>query len=191
MDRIAPGRLLIFSAPSGAGKTTIFKSLLLQNPHLRFSVSHTTRPPRGQEVHGQDYFFVSPEEFALAKTSGEFLEHVVVYQHAYGTGRTQMDQVLAQGHDLVLDLETEGALRVKNLYPASVTIFIMPPSMDALEKRLRSRAEDTEQQIAIRLQHAKHEIDQASYYDHVVINDNVERVTEEINQILQVNRRKL
>jgi guanylate kinase len=164
------GILLVLSAPSGAGKTTLVKGLLAADPGLRFSVSCTTRKPRAGEVHGRDYFFAAPEEFRAMVAAGEFLEHAEVFGNFYGTRRAQVESLLAAGHNVLLEIDVQGAAQVRANAPESLSVFILPPSVPELERRLRGRGTDTEEVIQRRLAGAMTEIEHWTHFDFVVIN---------------------
>jgi guanylate kinase len=161
----------IISAPSGSGKSTLKEKLLADVPGLLFSVSYTTRKPRGKEVEGQSYHYISEDEFERRLANGEFLEHATVFGKCrYGTHRRFLDRAQAQGEDLVLDIDVQGARQLKSRYSEVVTIFVLPPSKQVLEERLRARGEDTGEEIQKRLQAAAEEIRNYSAYDYVLIN---------------------
>src|ERR1700692_1921577 len=165
--------VFIISAPSGSGKSTLTKELIERVPALRFSVSYTTRPPRGQERDGQDYFFVTREEFEQRLQRGEFLEHAEVFGNYYGTHSSELDRAASEGIDLVLDIDVQGARQLKGKIPAAVSIFILAPSREILEQRLRARSQDSDQVIERRLRDAAEEIRNYSLYDYVLVNREV------------------
>lgn len=177
------GKLIVISGASGVGKGTVVKAMMAQRQDLFFSVSATTRPPRPGEVDGQDYYFVTRETFESMIARGEMLEYDEHAKNYYGTPKAQVEEKQKMGH-VLLDIEPNGARNVKNNYPEAVLIFIMPPSVEELERRLRGRNDTPEDQIAIRMERAKWEMDQRSWYDHVVINDNAERCAREILKII-------
>ena len=163
--------VFIISAPSGSGKSTLVSRLLLNVPGLMFSVSYTTRKPRGAEVNGQDYCFVSREEFEAMLARGEFLEHAEVFGiDYYGTHRSVLEKAQVTGRDLVLDIDVQGARQLKQQIPEAVTVFILPPSREILEQRLRARGEDRDEVIERRLREAAEEIRNYQAYDYVLIN---------------------
>jgi guanylate kinase len=164
------GILLVLSAPSGAGKTTLVKGLLAADPALRFSVSCTTRKPREGEVHGRDYVFATPEEFRAMVAAGEFLEHAEVFGNFYGTRRAQVDSLLSAGHNVLLEIDVQGAAQVRANAPESLSVFILPPSVPELERRLRGRGTDSEEVIQRRLAGSMSEIEHWTHFDFVVIN---------------------
>ncbi len=149
------GRLIVMSAPSGAGKTSLVKALLEGDKNARFSTSYTTRPQRPGEKAGADYIFVSPQAFVQMAEDGEFLEHARVFDHCYGTSRSQVEALLTAGHDVFLEIDWQGADLVRKSKPDCLSIFILPPSLEELERRLRGRSTDTEQVIRRRLQDAQ------------------------------------
>jgi guanylate kinase len=170
----AEGDIFVISAPSGTGKSTFIKRAFDDLPGLVFSISYTTRPPREGEAHGKDYFFIDGPTFDKMLAENGFIEWVQVYQNRYGTGNAWIHEQLAKGRDVLLDLETAGAMRVKELFPAAVLIFLAPPSADALSGRLQGRGKDSEEQISIRMAHAKHEMERWGKYDYIILNDDLE-----------------
>ncbi|MBW7930317.1 MAG: guanylate kinase [Gammaproteobacteria bacterium] len=182
--RTTTGKLFVLSAPSGAGKTTLTRALLAADPALRFSISFTTRQPRGSERDGHDYFFVDPARFAAMIAAGELLEHAAVFGQHYGTGRAQIEAHTRAGHNVLLDIDWQGARQVRQRMPASVLVFIMPPSLDELERRLRSRGTDTEEVIRRRLAEARAEMEHWPEFDYLVINDRWEEALAALRGIL-------
>ncbi|MDF1614517.1 guanylate kinase [Desulfurivibrio dismutans] len=169
---MSQGCLLVVSAPSGAGKTTLLKRILVDTPRIGFSVSHTTRPPRPGEQHGIDYHFVDREEFLRRRETGDFLEWAEVHGNFYGTSRGAIEQGLADGKDILLDIDVQGARQLKEQVDLpAVFLFIAPPSARVLEERLRGRGTDTPEVIARRLENARQEMQEADWYDYLVIND--------------------
>lgn len=162
--------VFIISAPSGSGKSTLVHRLLTGDPDLMFSVSYTTRKPRGREVEGASYHFVSREDFERMLANGEFLEHAEVFGNYYGTHRSILDKARVQGKDLVLDIDVQGARQLKDQIPEAVTVFILAPSRQILEQRLRARGEDRDDVIERRLREAAEEIRRYNAYDYVLIN---------------------
>jgi guanylate kinase len=180
--------VFIVSGPSGSGKTTLVKKLR-ELPGMLFSVSATTRAPRPTERDGEWYNFVSPDEFDRMAQDGEFLEHAFVFgKHRYGTPRRWLDQARDRGLDLVLEIDVQGAEQVKKKIPAAVSIFILPPSRQDLEKRLRARSENSEEEVQQRLERARQEILHHKDYDYVVINDDVDRAGREVQAIATAAR---
>jgi guanylate kinase len=183
-----PGNVFVVSAPSGAGKSTLVHRLMASVPDLVFSISFTTRQPRPGEVDGRDYFFVDDARFDTMVREGGFLEWVQVYAHRYGTGRAWLEQQLATGRDVLLDIETTGARNLREAIPDAQMIFILPPSAGILAQRLRGRGKDSETQVAIRLEHARHEMEQFEAYDYLVVNDDLEVASHRLEAIIQAQR---
>jgi len=183
------GRLFIISAPSGAGKTTLLREVMAITPGLAFSVSHTTRRPRPNEENGHDYHFVDREEFEEIKQRGVFLEWAEVHGNLYGTSLPAVQQELDLGFDVVLDIDVQGAasIRKKGLIDA-VSIFITPPSMSELERRLRGRATDNEETIKLRLLNAEKEIREAEKYEYLIVNDKFEEAVELLRAVFLAER---
>jgi guanylate kinase len=165
-----PGNLFVVAAPSGAGKSSLVKALLELDSHLAVSVSHTTRKPRGQEQNGREYWFVEPAEFQAMVERGDFFEWAEVHGNLYGTSRAAIEARLNRGEDVVLEIDWQGALQIKKLFPDAVLIFILPPSWDELHQRLQRRGEDHPEVIAQRMENARHEVAQARHFDFVIIN---------------------
>ncbi len=166
----APGNLFVVAAPSGAGKSSLVKALLELDSHLAVSISHTTRAPRGQEQHGREYWFVDPETFHAMVARGEFFEWAEVHGNHYGTSRAAVEDRLAKGEDVVLEIDFQGALQIKQLFAHAVLIFILPPSFDELRQRLMRRGEDRPETIEKRMLNAREEVAQARHFDFVIIN---------------------
>lgn len=182
--------VFIISAPSGSGKSTLVHRLLASDPSLIFSISFTTRPPRGQERTGVDYNFISHEEFEARILRGEFLEHAKVFDNYYGTHRSALDEAVREGKDLVLDIDVQGARQLKVRLPEAVSIFVLPPSREILEQRLRARSQDTEAVIQRRLKGAAEEVRNYIQYDYVLINREIEGSVERLESIVQAERLK-
>lgn len=182
--RAQEGVLYILSAPSGAGKSSLAKALCESVARLGVSVSHTTRAPRPGETHGQHYYFIDRPEFARMVGRGEFLEHARVFDHYYGTSRVAVDTVLKDGKDVLLDIDWQGAQRIKALMPQARSIYILPPSRAALEQRLRNRKQDSEEVIARRMRDATAEMRHYVEFDHVVINDDFAAALEDLKAII-------
>ncbi len=185
------GILFIISAPSGAGKTTLAHHIFQAVPDLRPSVSYTTRAPRTGETNGRDYYFVSEEQFTQMRTAGAFAEWAHVHEFFYGTPRVPLDEAVAQGHDLLLDIDVQGAKQLKATYPEAVSIFVLPPSWHKLEQRLRRRGTDHEEIITRRLQRAREEAREFSTYDYWIVNDSVERAVSVLHAILIAERARV
>jgi guanylate kinase len=180
----AAGSLFVIAAPSGAGKTTLVRALVKRNPDLRFSVSYTTRQKRKTEEHGRDYFFVTKDEFLELREQGELLESAVVFDNLYGTSRSQVEEHLANGDDVILEIDWQGARQVRDSMPDCVSIFILPPSREELEKRLRGRRTDTDEVIARRLADALGDMSHWDEFGYVIINDDLDVAVNELEAIL-------
>lgn len=180
------GYLVVLSAPSGGGKTTILQRLLETNdPDFCYSVSATTRNPRGNERHGHEYFFLSPEEFQRGIEHGRFLEHALVHGNLYGTLRDSVEKWLAQGKFVLMDIDVQGGINIKRqLGPRAILIFIQPPSFELLRERLHGRNTDSPEEIAARLQAAHDEMEAAEQYDHVVVNHDLEETVRRVVEII-------
>lgn len=183
-----PGVILVVTAPSGTGKTTLLKKLLAADPRLKFSVSYTTRRPRPGETPGRDYFFVSPAEFHRLKDRGGLVEWVEQFGYWYGTSREWVEQTLAQDLDLVFDIETRGARSLKAAFPEAVLIFILPPSLAALESRLRGRGDLEPLELARRLEEGRAEFQEVPWYDFLVVNDDLEQALSGLQAIVSAVR---
>ncbi len=184
------GLLVVISAPSGGGKGTILKELFARDPNLRLSVSATTRSPRPGEENGEQYYFLSRQEFQDLIDQGEMLEHAEYVGNFYGTPRGPVQKWTEAGRDVVLEIEVQGGAQVKKLMPECVSIFILPPSMKVLEERLRGRGTEDDATVAKRLETARREIPHAKEYDYVVYNDQVENAVEKIQAILRAEKLK-
>lgn len=182
------GSLFVVAAPSGAGKSSLVKALLQMDSHLGVSVSHTTRAPRGQEQEGREYHFVGEPEFRAMVAVGEFIEWAEVHGHLYGTSHTAVDSRISQGHDVVLEIDWQGALQIKQLFPDTVLVFILPPSWEELAQRLNRRGEDLPDVIAQRLINAQHEVAQARHFDFVIINALFETAVFDLKTIVHSQR---
>jgi len=182
------GLLIVISAPSGTGKTTLSHMLLREFPNMEFSVSYTTRKPRSGEINGRDYWFVDRETFEKMIEEGDFLEWAEVYGHLYGTSKSQVIKALSEGKDVLLDIDTQGALNVKKNFPEAVLIFILPPSLRELKRRLESRGTDDEETIKKRLKIAREEIRRAPLYDYVVVNDVLEIAFDNLRSIIKAEK---
>ena len=182
------GNLFVISAPSGSGKTTLVRRLLDTLDDVKFSVSFTTRPVRGSERDRIDYHFVPSDLFRTKIEDGEFLEWAEVHGNYYGTSKIVTEQVRASGEDILLDVDVQGAAQVRKAQPDAITLFVMPPSFDVLEERLRGRRQDSDEVIAGRLEEARHEIHHYKDYDYVLINDSVERTSELLKAIVLAER---
>ncbi len=180
--------LIVLSGPSGTGKGTVCKALLKKHREISLSISSTTREPRAGEIHGKHYFFTNREEFEKRIGIGEFLEYANVFSNYYGTPKSFVDETLASGKDVLLEIDVQGALKVKENSPEGVFIFLIPPSMAELEKRIRSRGTETEEKIRERLGKAGAEMDLMDKYDYVIVNDEVDNVVARIESIMDAER---
>lgn len=187
---MSKGLTIVLSAPSGGGKGTILKELFKRNENLKLSVSATTRNPRPGEEHGVHYYFVSHDEFKSMVDGGKMLEYAQYVGNFYGTPKEPVDAMTEQGYDVVLEIEVQGGVQVIKSSPEVVSIFIVPPSMEVLEKRLRGRGTEDEATIAKRIATAKGEIPQSKYYDYIVVNDDLDVVVNEIAAIIEAEKHK-
>ena len=181
---------LVVSGPSGVGKSTIVRRVLDADPQVRFSVSHTTRAPRRGERYGVDYFFVKEAEFRRLIAAGAFLEYAVYQNHFYGTSRAAVDQPTADGFDLILEVEMQGAEQLQVRLPHALRVFIEPPSLDVLETRLRDRGSETEEVLRGRLQRAQEELAYANQCHYRIVNDSVDKAVDSLLQIIRAVRRE-
>jgi len=179
-----PGNLFVISAPSGAGKTSLVNALLNINPQISLSVSFTTRNPRPGEHDGKDYHFVNRETFLAMAKRGEFMESAEVYGNFYGTSQTWINQENAKGNDVLLEIDWQGAAQVRRLFPDCVSIFILPPSMETLEQRLKSRGKDNAEVIAKRMAAVREDVSHIAEFDYVIINDNLDVALRELNAVI-------
>lgn len=182
MDR---GKILVISAPSGAGKTTLIKKLLACYPQITYSVSATTRAMRGGEVNGRDYFFISAAEFTQGLEQGKFIEWQQLYDYYYGTYRDIVEDTVADGRHILLELDVKGALRIKEYYPEAALIFIQPPSFEELKKRLISRNTESDEDLLKRIDRAEMELRTAREFDHLVVNRDVEHAFMDLKEIVR------
>lgn len=179
------GRLFIFSAASGTGKTSLAKALVERMPDLAFSVSHTTRTPRPGEQHGVHYYFVSRKEFDEMVAAGRFLEHATVFGNSYGTSRGAIENLLRQGRNIILDIDWQGARAVKQQMPEAVSIFILPPTRAALQERLTARGQDSPEVVESRMRAAVSEMSHYKEFDHVVVNDDFDAALSDLKAIIR------
>lgn len=178
------GILIVLSGPSGAGKSTVIAALMKRRDDIRFSVSATTRPPRPGETDGKDYFFISREEFDRMIGTDAFLEHAEYVSNRYGTPAAPVEENLTAGYNVLLDIEVQGAEQVLKKRPDAVSVFLCPPSLAELERRLRGRGTDAEEKIKSRLETARREYDKANNYTYIVVNDDAERAAAELDAII-------
>ena len=179
------GKLLILSAPSGAGKTSLARALIEAAPNTQMSISHTTRNCRMGEKHGVDYFFVSNEEFQAMIDSDQFLEHAKVYDKFYGTNRRNIEEMLKNGVNVLLDVDWQGARAVKSLMSKAISVSILPPSREELEKRLRDRGRDPEEVIEKRMRQAESEMSHCREADYIILNDDFDLALQDLHYVLQ------
>jgi len=185
-----PGNLFVVAAPSGAGKSSLVKALMELDSRVQPSVSHTTRAPRGQELHGREYYFVSRETFDQMVIQDAFLEWAMVHGNRYGTSKMAIEQRMKQGADVVLEIDFQGAIQVKRIFPNAVLVFILPPSIEELRSRLERRAEDSPEVIEVRLVNAATEMAHAREFDFVIINELFERALFDLKAIVHAQRLK-
>jgi guanylate kinase len=188
LQEVQTGIPIVVSGPSGVGKSSVLRRALARSDRLRFSVSHTTRPSRAGEVDGRDYWFVSGAEFQRLIERDCFLEWAVYQGNHYGTSRAAVDEPTAAGFDLLLEVEVQGARQLRERLPGAVFVFLLPPSFDSLESRLRGRHSDTPEAIRKRLEIARGEIREAGTYDYVIVNHEIERAASDLLQIIEVSR---
>ena len=189
--RAGPGSLFVIAAPSGAGKTTLTRMALAQNPRLALSISTTTRAPRPGECDGVDYHFVSVDAFKQMQTAGEFLESAEVHGNFYGTTCRGIEALLSEDRDVILEIDWQGAQQVRGLYPESVGIFILPPSFDGLERRLQGRGQDSAEVIARRVANAREELQHLDEFPYVIINENLDEALAELLAVFAASRLRL
>jgi len=181
------GRLFIISAPSGAGKSTVIEEMRKRVPELAFSISYTTRPKRAGETDGVDYIFVDKSKFDEMIRNDEFVEWAHVHDHLYGTLKRQLEEMMQKGRDVLLDIDVQGGANIKRQFPDAISIFLLPPDMETLKRRLAGRGTDKEEEIELRLANARMEMKYRNRYDHNVINDTVGRASENIIRIMKDN----
>ena len=185
-----PGNLFVVAAPSGAGKSSLVKALMELDSHVQPSVSHTTRPPRGQEKHGREYFFVSSQEFDAMVAADAFVEWAHVHSQRYGTSKKAIEDRMSQGTDVILEIDFQGAVQIKNIFANAICIFILPPSWEELRSRLERRGEDAPEVIELRLKNAAVEMAQVEKFDFVIINELFDRALFALKAIVHSQRLK-
>jgi guanylate kinase len=178
------GKLFVFAAPSGAGKTTLVHAVVTKRPELRFSISYTTRKPRKNEADGVDYLFVSEDEFMRLRDEGEMLEYAKVFDNYYATSRSQVERHLADNRNVILEIDWQGAQQVRDSMPECVSIFILPPSVEELERRLRDRRTDSADVIERRLRDALSDMSHWTEFDHVIINNDLNQAVADLEDVL-------
>jgi guanylate kinase len=177
-------RLFVIAAPSGAGKTTLVHATVMNSPDLRFSISYTTRPQRSNEVDGRDYHFIDTAEFEKLRAQDDLLESATVFDNFYGTSRSQVEKILSDGHNVLLEIDWQGARQVRESMPDCVTIFVMPPSLAELERRLRDRRTDSDQVIERRLRDAVSDMGRWHEFDYIIINDDLDQAVARLESVL-------
>ena len=185
-----PGNLFVVAAPSGAGKSSLVKALLELDSHVQPSVSHTTRAPRGQEKHGREYFFVSEQEFSAMVKADAFVEWANVHNHRYGTSKKAIEDRMAQGADVILEIDFQGAVQIGKIFANAISVFILPPSWEELRSRLERRGEDSPEVIELRLKNAAIEVAQVNKFDFVIINELFDRALFDLKAIVHSQRLK-
>jgi len=188
MKRARRGRLFVVTAPSGAGKTTLVNAVLAEDPRLKLSISYTTRPPRPGETNGREYHFVDEAAFLTMRARGEFLESAEVHGNRYGTAKQVIGEALSRGHDLLLEIDWQGARQVRQLHPDCIGIFILPPSIEELERRMRTRGQDAESVIQRRLANAREELTHVGEFKYAIINKDFEAAKGELSDIIKKER---
>ena len=188
---MTPGNLFIISAPSGAGKTSLVKALLKTGIDLSLSISYTSRPARPEEVDGRDYHFVSREMFEQSRERGEFLESAQLYGNFYGTSQKWINETIASGHDILLEIDSQGAHQVRRIFPGVVGVFVLPPALEVLETRLRLRGQDSSEAITRRLAAAREEMGHVDEYDYVIINEKLDQALQDLACIVHAERLRM
>jgi guanylate kinase len=184
----APGRLVVISSPSGGGKGTLIQRVLRMVPDLGYSISFTTRAPRGTEQDGRDYFFVSADRFLAMQAAGDFLETAVVHGNYYGTARSQIESDLEKGRDVILEIDVQGAELVRARNTGALTVFVLPPSYEVLEQRLAARGTEKAEDLRTRLGNARGEVERYREFQYVIINDDAERASAELASVILADR---
>ncbi|MDW5418559.1 guanylate kinase [Iodobacter sp. CM08] len=188
---MAKGNLFVVTAPSGAGKTTLVAALLAADQNVQLSVSFTTRAPRPGEVDGKDYHFVAREVFEQMILNGDFFEHAEVYGNYYGTSQTWINKAIDTGRDILLEIDWQGAAQVRRLFPDAVGLFVLPPSVEVLEQRLKNRGKDSDEVIERRMAVAKEEISHVEEFDYVIVNEHIDEAVRDIVSAVRAERLKL
>lgn len=188
MNDSARGNLFIVAAPSGGGKTSLVKVLTQTLDNIVVSISHTTRLPRPGEEEGRDYFFVAEQQFLEMIAANAFIEHAQVFNHFYGTSVAEINNRLANGIDVVLDIDWQGAQQIRHLFPKAISVFIIPPSLEVLKQRLQNRGQDNVQTISNRMHRAQEELSHYPEFDYLIVNDNFEQAAQELQSIVIANR---
>jgi guanylate kinase len=186
-----PGNLYVVAAPSGAGKSSLVKALMELDARIRPSISHTTRAPRGQEKDGREYFFVTHETFENMVAQDAFVEWANVHNHKYGTSRKAVEEKIAEGVDVILEIDFQGAVQIKHIFSNAIGIFILPPSWEELRSRLERRAEDSADTIEVRLKNAQTEVEHVNSFDFVIINESFDRALFDLKAIVHSQRLKV
>ncbi|WP_347252463.1 guanylate kinase [Legionella sp.] len=191
MDAPYPGNLIIVAAPSGGGKTSLVKKLVSTLEHIEVSISHTTRKMRPGERDGVDYFFINEQQFLEMINANAFIEHAQVFNHYYGTSVKQINARLAAGIDVVLDIDWQGAQQIKTIFPDAISVFIIPPSLEILLKRLFDRRQDDEEVIGNRMKRAQDELSHFSEFDYLIVNDDFDKASLELQSIVMASRLRM
>ena len=185
-----PGNLFVVAAPSGAGKSSLVKALMELDSHIQPSLSHTTRAPRGQEKHGREYYFISQSEFDAMVQADAFVEWANVHNHRYGSSKKAIEERIAKGGDVILEIDFQGVVQIKKIFANAISIFILPPSWEELRSRLERRGEDSPEIIELRLKNAALEVAQAHQFDFVIINELFERALFDLKAVVHAQRLK-
>ena len=185
-----PGNLFVVAAPSGAGKSSLVKALMELDSHIQPSLSHTTRAPRGQEKHGREYYFIAQSEFDAMVQADAFVEWANVHNHRYGSSKKAIEERIAKGGDVILEIDFQGVVQIKKIFANAISIFILPPSWEELRSRLERRGEDSPEIIELRLKNAALEVAQAHQFDFVIINELFERALFDLKAVVHAQRLK-
>ena len=185
------GRIFVISAPSGGGKSSLISRVLKRDPGLTLATSHTSRPPRKGERDGREYHFVSHADFLAMRGRGQFVEWVRLHGNLYGTSRKELDSLLKEGRDILLDVDIRGAASVADIYPDAVSVFVLPPSLEVLEERLRKRGSEEEEQVQTRLRAAKREVKAARRYSYCIVNESLDKAAAELEAVVVAERLRL